>query len=166
MGKKYKNDVLSVLQVWEGGPLWFFFYFWGQGPDWVCWNFVEKEASFDFCPCLNISHRMYRKGLKNKLNFFFPLWNKIWGGDNFFLSDQCIARPLIYVDVSLHSNKKKNQKSKSTCLSVECFSRIPSLHHAAANRRPAWVAFYVAPGAEWHWSVSSSSFLCVGPSVS
>lgn len=25
--KKIQNDVLSVLQVWEGGPLWFFFLF-------------------------------------------------------------------------------------------------------------------------------------------
>lgn len=110
-GEKIQKWCFECLTGLGGRGLYgFFFYFWGQGPGWVCWNFVEKEASFDFCPCLNISHRMYRKGLKNKLNFFFPLWNKIWGGDNFFLSDQCIARPLIYVDVSLHSNKKKTEK--------------------------------------------------------
>lgn len=33
------------------------------------------------------------------------------------MSDQCIARPLIYVDVSLHSNKKKTRKVKAlVCL--------------------------------------------------
>lgn len=65
---------------------------------------------------LNISHRMYRKGLKIKLNFFSPL--KQNGGEKkttFFLSDRCIARPLIYVDVSLHSNKKP-EKYQHLCV--------------------------------------------------
>lgn len=66
---------------------------------------------------LNISHRMYRKGLKKKqiYNFFFPFETKFRGEFFFFLSDRCIAGPLIYVDVSLHSNKKA-EKYQRLCV--------------------------------------------------
>lgn len=94
---------------------------------------------------LNLSHRMYRKGFKNELNFFFfPSKGNLGEEKDNFLggggSDRCVAGPLIYVDVSLHSNKKKPRKLP-VLVSVECFSRTASFHHAAANRRPAWEAF-------------------------
>lgn len=79
------------------------------------------------------------------MNFFFSFERKFEGGKrqlfSFFLGRIDVLRGLIYVDVSLHSNKKKNPEKLPVLVSVECFSRTPSFHHAAANRRPAWEAF-------------------------
>lgn len=74
---------------------------------------------------------------KIKSRFFFSLQLNLKKKKELFLSSTCIARPLIYVDVSLHSNKK--QKSTGACVSVECCccsrrSRTPSL--SVATRLP------------------------------
>lgn len=107
---------------------------------------------------LNLSHRMYRKDFKNELNFFFFFFFPSKGNlgeekDNFFgwggRSDQCVAGPLIYVDVSLHSNKKTPENYQSLCvLNVSQGRRlsIMQLPIAGLRGRP----FCAAPGAEWH----------------
>ncbi len=79
----------------------------------------------------NISHRMYRTSEKVQSRFYFALQLNL---KRTFLSSTCIARPLIYVGVSLHSNKK--QKSSA----VVCLLNAAQGHQVAVNQRPAWEA--------------------------
>lgn len=118
-----------------GGLIYLFFYFSGRWVGTVCRAFVGSEASF--LTCVRVSEHIsqnVQKPFKTEKFFFTATLKKN------FLSSTCTARPLIYVDVSLHSNKK--EKSSGACVSVECrcrfqSSRTPSLRWAA-NQEPAW----------------------------
>lgn len=171
--KKRQNGSLECVTDLGGWGVRGFLYFGGGGSSML--GFCgEGGLVWLLFMSLNLSHRMYRKGLKNELNFFclvfFSFERKFGGGKRqlfiFFLwSDRCVAGPLIYVDVSLHSNKKNPENYQSSCLLNVSQGRrlsIMQLPIAGLRGRP----FCAAPGAEWHWSISSSSFLCVGPYVS
>lgn len=77
--KKYDNEISSVAGLGGRASVYGFLHCGGQRVEY-CWTFVENEASFDFCPCLwTYLTECTEKVLKNKLSFFFSLWNKIWG---------------------------------------------------------------------------------------
>lgn len=91
------------------------------------------------------------------------------------MSTTCIARPLIYVDVSLHSNKKK-QKSNSACVSwmlllllllLSALKDAVSVSQSGCQSKPSVgsvaLCGLIRRGHEWHWNVASSSLSCAGP---
>lgn len=73
-----------------------------------------------------------QKRFKDKNQDFFLLQLNLKKKKRELFVSTCIARPLIYVDVSLHSNKK--EKSWAACVSVECCSRPPAASHGQRGR--------------------------------
>lgn len=132
-----------------------FLYFRGEG-----WDFVENEASFDFCSCLwTYLTECTERFKEDSFFFFFFPFEAILGGP-FFVGWINVLRGLIYVDVSLHSNKK-NWKTRKVPALV-CLLNVPQGRcHAAASRRPAWEAFL--PGSR-RW-VALKHLMC-GPTCS
>lgn len=74
----------------------------------VCWDFVGSKASFltSVLVSEHISQNVQKRFEKKKSRISFSLKLNL-KKKRTFLSSTCIARPLIYVGVSLHSNKKQ-----------------------------------------------------------